>query len=85
MANHWLTEEDAARILASPVKNAETYRPRMFAGRRLMPVVTARELELFRMRAPDDPTPAPTFSCSGCGKFAFNAPTTCYWCRRGRA
>jgi len=22
-----------------------------------------------------------TFSCSSCGRFAFQTPTTCYWCR----
>lgn len=23
------------------------------------------------------------FACSGCGRFAFQVPTTCFWCKRG--
>lgn len=23
-----------------------------------------------------------TFACTGCGRFRFPKPTTCYWCRR---
>lgn len=26
---------------------------------------------------------ARVYPCSGCGKFAFNVPTTCYWCLKG--
>lgn len=27
----------------------------------------------------------PTHGCTSCGRFAFPAPTTCYWCRRAEA
>lgn len=30
----------------------------------------------------DRPTKVETFPCSECGKFAFDTPTVCYWCRR---
>lgn len=46
----------------------------------LNPVTTEYERE--RAKWFNARTREPTYPCTGCGQFAFFAPTLCYWCQR---